>query len=99
MAGWFMHVLGAGVPIRIAPAAGPDYAGLAHVELIAPGFDAVIEVVEDGNVRTAINGEALQLTKFPETGEYEALRAELTVVGRDRVFEDALGLANLMYKR
>jgi glucose-6-phosphate dehydrogenase assembly protein OpcA len=97
MAGWFMHVLGAGVPIKIAPGAGPSYAGIVQIEMIADGFKAAIELMEPSTCETRVNNEHLQITMFPELGEYEALRQELTIVGRDATFEDALGLANLMY--
>jgi glucose-6-phosphate dehydrogenase assembly protein OpcA len=96
LAGWFMHVLGAGVPIRIAPGVGPEITGIAHITLLGPDFEAVVEVTQRNTVETRINEEPPQVTVFPILDEAYALRQELGIAGRDAVFDDALGLANLM---
>ena len=97
LAGWFMSVLGAGVKIRIAPGVGPDYAGIAHVLLTGPKMKAVIDLISPHTVEIALDGQHQQLTVFPNSGEGDALRQELAVVGRDARFEDALGLGQLMF--
>jgi glucose-6-phosphate dehydrogenase assembly protein OpcA len=96
LAGWFMHVLGAGVPIRIAPGVGPEIAGIAHVTLSSPGFEAVLEVTDANTVEMRIDGDPPRVTVFPTVDEVYALRRELGIGGADRIFEDALGLADLM---
>lgn len=96
LAGWFMHVLGAGVPIRIAPGVGPEMANIAHITLTGPTIEAVIEVTDRNTVETRIGDEAPQVTVFPDLDEAYALRQELGIAGADPLFEDVLGLANLM---
>lgn len=96
LAGWFMHILGAAVRLKIAPGVGPEFAGIAHVTMVAPGFDAVLEITSPNTAEVTLNGESAQVIVFPEITENYALRQELAVAGRDAVFEDVLGLANLM---
>jgi glucose-6-phosphate dehydrogenase assembly protein OpcA len=96
MAGWFMHVLGAGVRIKIARGVGPEFANIAHVSLSGAGLEASIDVVERCTVETRINDGPAQVTMFPVANDYFALRQELSVTGRDVLFEDALGLGHLM---
>lgn len=96
MAGWFMHVLGAGVPVRIARGVGAEYAGIAHIALSGPGLEAEVGMFERCTAETVINGEAPQVTVFPVANEAWALRQELSIGSRDAVFDDATGLAKLM---
>jgi glucose-6-phosphate dehydrogenase assembly protein OpcA len=96
LAGWFMHVLGAGVPIRIATGVGPDSSGIAHLTLSGAGFEAVLEVTAESTLETRLNGEPPSVTVFPTVDEVYALRQELGIGGVDRIFEDVLGLANMM---
>jgi glucose-6-phosphate dehydrogenase assembly protein OpcA len=96
LAGWFMQVLGAGVKLNIAPGVGPEFASIARVGLIGPRIKASIELMDASTVEVHVNGEREQVTVYPPMTEYEALRQELAVVGRDLVFEDVLGLAHLL---
>jgi glucose-6-phosphate dehydrogenase assembly protein OpcA len=98
LAGWFMHVLGAGVKLKIAAASGvgSEFASIARVGLVGPRMEACIELMDASTVEVRVNGEREQVTVYPPMTEYEALRQELAVVGRDPVFEDVVGLANLM---
>lgn len=96
LAGWFMHVLGAGVKLPIARGVGPEYAGICHVALIGPAFRAEVDLAGQRTAETTINGQPPQVTLFPVANEYYALRQELGIAGRDAVFEDVLGLANLL---
>jgi glucose-6-phosphate dehydrogenase assembly protein OpcA len=96
LAGWFMHTLGAGVPLRIARGVGPEYAGIAHVALSGPALEAEIGIVEKCTAEVTVNGEPPQVTVLPVANEAWALRQELGIESRDAVFEDATGLANLM---
>jgi glucose-6-phosphate dehydrogenase assembly protein OpcA len=97
LAGWFMHVLGTGVKLKIAAAGeGPEFAAIARVALVGPRIEASIELMDASTVEVRVNGEREQVTVYPPMTEYEALRQELAVVGRDPVFEHVLGLANLM---
>ncbi|MBC7928443.1 MAG: glucose-6-phosphate dehydrogenase assembly protein OpcA [Bryobacteraceae bacterium] len=96
LAGWFMHVLGAGVPINVAPGVGPEYARVVHVSLIGIDVDATIGITDRNTAETSINGKAAEVTVFPDAGDEYALRQELAVPGRDPLFDDVLGLAMLM---
>jgi glucose-6-phosphate dehydrogenase assembly protein OpcA len=96
LAGWFMHVLGAGVPVKISRGVGPEYAGIAHVALSGPGVEAEVGIIERCTAEVIVDGEPPQVTVFPAANEAWALRQELGVESRDAVFEDAAGLANLM---
>jgi glucose-6-phosphate dehydrogenase assembly protein OpcA len=99
LAGWFMHVLGASVPIRVARGVGPEYAGIAHVALQGPKLEASVEITARNTAETHVNEEPPRVTMFPVANEAWALRQELAITGRDGVFEDVLGLANLMRGR
>jgi glucose-6-phosphate dehydrogenase assembly protein OpcA len=96
LAGWFMHLLGAGVPIRIARGVGPEYAGIAHVSMSGEEIKAEIGIIERCTAEIVVGEEAPQLTVFPVANEAWALHQELGIATRDVVFEDATGLANLM---
>jgi glucose-6-phosphate dehydrogenase assembly protein OpcA len=96
LAGWFMHILGASVPIKIARGVGPEFANIAHVAMTGPKLEASVEVIERNTVETRVNDEPARVTMFPTANEAWALRQELSLAGRDAIFEDALGLANLM---
>jgi hypothetical protein len=56
-----------------------------------------VDLTTTDTVDVSVNGEHLQTTMFPRTGEGEALRQELTIADRDLRFEDALGLGQLMF--
>lgn len=96
LAGWFMHVLGASVPLRIAQGVGYEYAGIGHVALVAPGFAAEIDIVGPASAEVRIESEPAQANVWPIANDAWALRQELAIVGRDRVFDDSAGLARLM---
>ena len=96
LAGWFMHVLGASVAIRIARGVGPEYANIAHVALQGPKLQASVEITARNTAETRVNDEEPRVTMFPAANEAWALRQELGIPGRDGVFDDVLGLANLM---
>jgi glucose-6-phosphate dehydrogenase assembly protein OpcA len=95
LAAWFMHVLGSGIHLKIARGVGPAYASIAKVDVKAPKFEASVELVSPTSVEIKVNGVE-QHAVFPELSDYQALREELSIVGRDPVFEDVLGLANLL---
>ena len=96
LAGWFMHVLGAGVKLNIARGIGPEFCSIARVALIGPNLHASVELVASCAVEVTIDGEKQQVVVYPPLTEQEALRQELAISGRDPVFEDVLGLAQLL---
>jgi glucose-6-phosphate dehydrogenase assembly protein OpcA len=96
MAGWFMHVLGAGVPVRIARGVGHEYAGIAHISLSGANLEAEVGMYENRTAEVVINGEAPQVTVFPTANDAWALRQELSIGSNDAVFNDVTGLANLL---
>jgi glucose-6-phosphate dehydrogenase assembly protein OpcA len=96
LAAWFMHVLGAGVKLNIAPGVGPEFASIARIGLIGPRLEASVELMDTSTVEVRVNGEREQVNVYPQMTEYEALRHELAVADRDPVFEDVLGLARLL---
>jgi glucose-6-phosphate dehydrogenase assembly protein OpcA len=95
LAGWFMHVLGGGPHIKIARGVGPAYGEIARLSFHGEGFEAALELIDATSVEMTVDG-VMQKLVFPERPEYNALREELSVIGRDRVYEDVLGLAALM---
>jgi glucose-6-phosphate dehydrogenase assembly protein OpcA len=96
LAGWFMSVLGAGVKIRIARGVGPDYASIAHVLLRGPKLKATVDLTAPDTLEVTVNDEHQQIIVLPLIGEAEALRQELAIAGRDRRFEDASGLGQVL---
>lgn len=94
--GWFMHVLGGSVKVNFARADGPAFASIVRIALSGPGFEASVELKDSSSAEVVVNGRPRQITVFPEIGDCEALRQELALAGRDVIFEDVLGLANLM---
>ncbi|HYP15074.1 MAG TPA: glucose-6-phosphate dehydrogenase assembly protein OpcA, partial [Bryobacteraceae bacterium] len=96
LAGWFMHVLGSGVKLNIAAGVGPELASIARVALVGPQLEASLELMDHATVELHVNGVREQVTLFPSCTPYDALRQELAVVGGDRVFEDVLGLTQIM---
>lgn len=98
LAGWFMHVLGSGVHLNIAPGAGPSYASIARVDLHGRDFEATLDLVEENLLELRVD-QVRQRIVFPPPTDYQVLRQELGILGRDMIFDDALGLANLMRSR
>ena len=96
LAAWFMHVLGAGVKLNIAAGVGPEFASIARVAMVGPSLDISIELVESTTVEVHVNGVREQVTVYPPMTDYEALRQELSFTGRDPVFEDVLGLTQVL---
>ncbi|HYO83781.1 MAG TPA: glucose-6-phosphate dehydrogenase assembly protein OpcA [Bryobacteraceae bacterium] len=97
LAGWFMHVLGANLPLRIAQGVGYEYAGIGHVAIAAPTFSAEIDIVGPASAEIRIEGQPVQAAVWPVASDAWALRQELGITGRDRVFEDSAGLATLLW--
>jgi glucose-6-phosphate dehydrogenase assembly protein OpcA len=95
-AGWFMHVLGAGVHLNIAKGVGPAYADITRIDLVGPDAKASLDVADGTAIDVQIDGTT-QRVVLPELSVADLLRNELSIVGRDPIFEDALGLANLMW--
>jgi glucose-6-phosphate dehydrogenase assembly protein OpcA len=95
LSAWFMHVLGSGVHLNIARGVGPAYGGIAQVKLSGKYFEAEVELVDTHSVDIR-SPEQRQRILFPDLSHYELLRRELAIVGRDPIFEDALGLATLL---
>ncbi|MEJ7605116.1 MAG: glucose-6-phosphate dehydrogenase assembly protein OpcA [Bryobacteraceae bacterium] len=96
LAGWFRRVLGAGVKLKIARGAGPSFCSIGRVALIGLTFRASVELVQGSAVQTTVNGVQQQVILYTPLSEYDALRQELSISGRDPVFEDVLGLAQSM---
>jgi glucose-6-phosphate dehydrogenase assembly protein OpcA len=96
LAGWFMQVLGASVKLSVAPGVGPEFASIVRVGLVGPRINASVELIDASTVEVRVNGDREQVNVYPPMTEYEALRQELSIVGRDPVFEDVLGLAQLL---
>lgn len=96
LGGWFVHVLGAGVPVRIAAGVGPEFVSIAHVAIEGPKLKASVEITDRNTAETRVNDDPPQVTVLPVASETYALREELSVGERDRLFEDVLGLANVL---
>jgi len=96
LAGWFMHVLGGGVSLKIARGVGPEYANIAHIALAGNGPEATVEITDRNTAECRIGDESCEVIVFPAANDEYALRQELSISGRDRLFEDVLGLAKTM---
>jgi glucose-6-phosphate dehydrogenase assembly protein OpcA len=96
LAGWFMHVLGAGVKLNIAPGVGPEFGSIVRIALIGPRMNASVELIDASTIEIHVNGEREHVDVFPPISDYDALRQELSIVGRDSIFEDVVGLAQLL---
>jgi len=96
MAGWFMHVLGAGVSLKVARGVGPEYANIAHIALVGKGPEATVEITDKNTAQCRVGEEPFEVIVFPTANDEYALRQELSVSGRDRLFEDVIGLAKTM---
>ena len=94
-AAWFMHVLGAGVHLNIARGVGPSYGSIAKVKIEGRHFEAEAELIDAHSVEVK-SPEQSQHILFPDLTHYDLLRQELSIVGRDPVFVDVLGLATLL---
>lgn len=96
LAGWFMHVLGGNPRLQIARGVGPAYGSIAKISFHGPNFEASVELVGCCAIELTTR-DCVQRLVFPAESEAEALREELSIVGRDRLFEQVLGLAALLY--
>jgi hypothetical protein len=65
---------------------------IRRVELRGPGFSATVGRAEGCAVETRVDSLVCS-SAFPARSDYELLREELSVVGRDAVFEEVLDLA------
>jgi glucose-6-phosphate dehydrogenase assembly protein OpcA len=94
LAGWLARVLKAPINLSTAaPSARPAVASICSVRLMGGTIEVSAELIDQSTVQVRVNEERDQVTVFPERSEYEALRQELKIVGRDVLFEDVLGLA------
>ncbi|MBI1792179.1 MAG: glucose-6-phosphate dehydrogenase assembly protein OpcA [Acidobacteria bacterium] len=65
---------------------------LGHVELFAPDFHLSLGRVDGSAAEIRVNS-LVSRTVFAKPNEYEQLREELSISGRDPVFEESLALA------
>jgi glucose-6-phosphate dehydrogenase assembly protein OpcA len=96
LAGWFRAVLGEQVEVSVSATEGPEYAGISSVTLHGPGLEASVGLLERNTAETRVNGESFEVTVFPVANDVYALRQELSVPGRDPVFEKAVRFAERM---
>jgi len=96
LGGWFRHVLGGEVAVKMSHKDGPEYASIAHVALSGRDLEATVEITSRNTAETRVNGESLEVTVFPVANDEYALRQELAFSGRDPLFRDVLLLARRM---
>jgi glucose-6-phosphate dehydrogenase assembly protein OpcA len=96
LAAWFKHLLG--VDVKLTRGTGPSCASIARVDLRGPDFQATVEMMSDCSEETRVDG-IRQRVVFPELKEHDLLREELSIIGRDPLFEAVLTLAGSMQSK
>jgi len=93
LAGWFRALLGDSLKITVSSGSGPQYAGIARVTLEGPALRASVAIRDRNTAETQVDGQGLELTVFPVADDTYALRQELSVAGRDPMFETVVRMA------
>jgi glucose-6-phosphate dehydrogenase assembly protein OpcA len=93
IAGWFRAVLGENLRVQVGSGPGPEYAGIARVALTGPALKASVAIRDRNTAETQVDGNSLEVTVFPVADDAYALRQELSVAGRDPLFESAVNMA------
>ena len=98
MAAWIRGSLersGSRPQIRLEKAEGPGDAGISRIEFSAADPAALrvsVRKLEGSCAEVSVNSLTTR-TVFPETSDYVLLREELSISGRDPIFEAALAIA------
>ncbi len=94
--GWLRSALGAGPEYRLAPASGREpcqpSGEVQSVRVEGSSLDVSVRQIEGETVEMR-TGDMLQTIVFPVLSEYDLLKEELSVEGRDTAFEGALTAA------
>ena len=93
LAAWFASALGSRVQLDISHGEGPAYDAVTRIDLQGPNFNATLDLVENDAVEVRVDGVRQQIL-FPELTDYEVLGKELSILGRDQIFDDVLVRAN-----
>lgn len=93
LAGWFRHVLGEKLRTTVKAGPGPEYAGISRVALRGPELNASVSIKERNTAETLVDGQSLEVTMFPVANDAYALRQELSITGRDPLFEKVVAMA------
>jgi glucose-6-phosphate dehydrogenase assembly protein OpcA len=89
LSGWFVRILGEGIQIELLHEEGPSSATIRRVELDGPGFHATVEMKDASSAELHVDGVS-QRAVFPQWTEQDLLRQELSITGRDPIFEEVL---------
>lgn len=73
-------------------AAGPSDSGVCRIEFTASALTVSVQKVEGSAVEVRVNS-LVNRTIFPEASDYMLLREELSISGRDPIYEAALALS------
>jgi len=95
MAAWLQQCLerSGGKPrVRLAQSAGPCDSGLAGIEFESAGLNVAVRRVEGSAAEVQVN-TLVNRTVFPESSDYVLLREELSIAGRDPIYDATLPLA------
>jgi glucose-6-phosphate dehydrogenase assembly protein OpcA len=98
MAAWLRRCLeqaGSKARVNWAPAGEADDCGLCRIDFSSAdpsAFSASVRKVEGSTAEVRVNS-LISRTVFHETSDYVLLREELSIPGRDPIFESALALA------
>jgi glucose-6-phosphate dehydrogenase assembly protein OpcA len=95
MAAWIRGSLeraGCKPEIRIEKADGPGDGGIGHIEFTGEVLRVSVRSLEGAFAEVTVN-ELTTRTVFPETSDYVLLREELSISGRDPIYEVALAMA------
>jgi glucose-6-phosphate dehydrogenase assembly protein OpcA len=89
LSGWFLRILGAKIQIELVHEDGPSSASIRRVELDGPGFHATVEMKDASSAELHMDGVS-HCAVFPQWTEQDLLRQELSISGRDPIFEEVL---------
>jgi glucose-6-phosphate dehydrogenase assembly protein OpcA len=89
LSGWFVSILGEKIQIELLREDGPSSVSVRRVELDGPQFHATVEMKDASSAELHMDGVS-QRAVFPQWTEQDLLRQELSISGRDPIFEEVL---------
>jgi glucose-6-phosphate dehydrogenase assembly protein OpcA len=99
LAAWLRSVIGGKAKYRFDPASGrapcQPQAEVQAVRLLGVSLDVSIELIE-GSVVELRTDSLVKRTVFPVLNDHELMREELSLLGRDSVYDKVLGLAMML---
>ncbi len=89
LSGWFRAVLGEGIQVELVSEEGPASGSIRKVNLDGHEFTASVEMRDASPAELRV-GNVSHCAVFPTWTEEDLLRQELSITGRDPIFEEVL---------